>query len=69
MLVQGTADAAVPPAGVDALAKALCGRKVALDYRVYPGQDHRGVIAAALTDTHAFVDSVLTGKPIDTCVR
>jgi dienelactone hydrolase len=69
MLVQGTADAAVPPAGVDALAKALCGRKVALDYRVYPGQDHRGVIAAALTDTQAFVDSVLTGKPIDTCAR
>lgn len=67
MLVQGTADAAVPPAGVEELAKAMCDRNVALNYRVYPDQDHRGVIAAALGDMEAFVDSVLAGRSIDTC--
>jgi pimeloyl-ACP methyl ester carboxylesterase len=69
MLVQGTADAAVSPAGVDELAKAMCGKDVALDYRVYPGQDHRGVIAAALADVQEFVDAVRAGETIDTCPR
>jgi pimeloyl-ACP methyl ester carboxylesterase len=69
MLVQGTADAAVSPAGVDELAKAMCGKDVALDYRVYDGQDHRGVIAASLGDVQEFVDTVTAGEPIDTCPR
>ncbi len=69
MLVQGTADAAVSPAGVDELAKAMCGKDIALDYRVYPGQDHRGVIAASLGDMQNFVDTVTAGEPIDTCPR
>jgi dipeptidyl aminopeptidase/acylaminoacyl peptidase len=69
MLVQGTDDAAVSPAGVDQLAKAMCGKGVALDYRVYDGQDHRGVIAASLRDVQDFVDTVMAGEPIDNCPR
>jgi alpha-beta hydrolase superfamily lysophospholipase len=69
MLVQGTADAAVSPAGVDELAKAMCGKDVALDYRVYDGQDHRGVIAGSLGDVQHFVDTVMAGESIDTCPR
>lgn len=69
MLVQGTADAAVPPAGVDELAKAMCGKGVAVDYRVYTGQDHRGVIAASLGDMQHFVDTVMAGESIDSCPR
>jgi alpha-beta hydrolase superfamily lysophospholipase len=69
MLVQGTADAAVSPAGVDELAKAMCGKDGAVDYRVYAGQDHRGVIAASLGDMQDFVDTAMAGESIDTCPR
>lgn len=69
MLVQGTADVLVSPAGVDELAEAMCGKDVAVDYRVYPGQDHRGVITASLGDVRDFVDAVSAGKSIDTCRR
>lgn len=67
MLAQGDADAAVSPAGVDGLAKALCSKAVPLDYRAYPGADHRGVIAASLRDVQDFVDTVVAGESIDTC--
>ncbi|OBF25030.1 lipase family protein [Mycobacterium sp. ACS4331] len=67
MLVQGTADAAVSPAGVDDLAKALCDKDVTLDYRVYAGQDHRGVIGASLVDVQNFVDAVRSGQAPGNC--
>lgn len=67
LLVQGTADAAVSPAGVDQLAKALCANGAAVDYRVYPGQDHRGVIAPSVTDMQNFVDAVMNGDSPDSC--
>lgn len=67
MLVQGTDDVLVSPAGVDELAKALCDKGVAVDYRVYPGQDHRGVLAASPGDVRSFVDAVRAGEMIDTC--
>jgi pimeloyl-ACP methyl ester carboxylesterase len=67
MLAQGTDDAAVSPAAVDELAKAMCGKDIALDYRVYGGQDHRGAITASLGDMQNFVDSVMSGETIDTC--
>lgn len=69
MIAQGSADTAVTQPGVDALAKALCGKDVAVDYRVYAGLDHRGVINASLSDTQAFVDTVTAGKTGDTCPR
>ncbi|MDG4665940.1 alpha/beta fold hydrolase [Mycobacterium sp. 236(2023)] len=67
MIAQGTADTSVNPAGVDRLAAALCDNGVATDYRVYPGQDHRGVIAASLRDIQGFVDGVLGGQSPSTC--
>lgn len=69
MIAQGSADTAVTQPGVDALAKALCGKDVGVDYRVYAGQDHRGAINASLPDAQAFVDTVTAGKPSDTCPR
>ncbi|WP_193045507.1 alpha/beta hydrolase family protein [Mycolicibacterium baixiangningiae] len=69
MIAQGTADTAVAKPGVDALAEAMCGRAVAVDYRVYPGQDHRGVIGASLRDAQDFVSRVISGQPTDTCQR
>lgn len=67
MIAQGTDDAAVPQAGVDALTKALCGRHAAIDYRVYAAQDHRGVIGASLADAQEFVNTVMAGQSSDTC--
>ncbi|WP_395310241.1 lipase family protein [Mycobacterium sp. AMU20-3851] len=69
MLVQGNRDDAVAPAGVEELAKALCAKEVDLEYRLYDGQDHRGVIDASLGDMEEFVDSVQAGESVDTCAR
>ena len=69
MMVQGTEDAEVDPAGVDELVKTLCSRDVAVDYRVYNGLDHRGVIDPAVPDMRGFVDAVTSGEPVDTCRR
>ncbi|BBZ32071.1 alpha/beta hydrolase family protein [Mycolicibacterium confluentis] len=67
MIGQGTADTAVSPAGVDMLTRALCGRDVTVDYRVYPGQDHRGVIAAADEDMQDFVGAAMAGESPGNC--
>lgn len=67
MIAQGTADTAVTQPGVDALAKAMCGKSVAVDYRVYAGQDHRGTIPASLRDAQDFVDAVMAGKSANAC--
>lgn len=69
MIAQGSADTAVTQRGVDALAKSLCGKGIAVDYRVYAGQDHRGAITASLPDVQAFVHTVTAGKAGDTCPR
>lgn len=69
MIAQGSADTAVAQPGVDALAKAMCGKDVSVDYRLYAGQDHRGVIAASLPDTQNFVSAVMSGKSSNTCPR
>lgn len=69
MIAQGTADTAVTQPGVDALAKAMCDKDVAVDYRVYAGQDHRGVIGASLPDVQDFVNTLMAGKTVNTCPR
>ena len=69
MIVQGSADAAVPVAGIDKLTAALCDKGAAVEYRVYPGQDHRGVIAAADRDMQDFVEAARTGRAADNCPR
>lgn len=70
MIVQGTSDTLVTTPGTDALVKAMCGRDVAVDYRVYPGQDHRGTVPASLQDAQDFVGRAMSGESTtDTCQR
>lgn len=68
LIVQGGADTTVAPAMTDALVQTYCGKRVALDYRTYPGMDHRPVVAASFDDARAFVGDVLDGRPTaNTC--
>ncbi|GAA3708436.1 alpha/beta hydrolase family protein [Gordonia hankookensis] len=68
MIAQGTADTLVSETGTDQLVATLCGRGRPIDYHVYPGQDHRATVPASLSDTQAFVSSVLAGRPqANTC--
>lgn len=46
LLAQGGADPLIAPAIQDAYAKDRCGEGWNIDYRVYPGRDHVGVVAA-----------------------
>jgi pimeloyl-ACP methyl ester carboxylesterase len=62
MVAQGTADTVVAPAGTAAMVAAMCGRGIALDYRTYAGQDHRGSVPASLADAQAFVDAAMKGQ-------
>ncbi|WP_018179895.1 alpha/beta hydrolase family protein [Jongsikchunia kroppenstedtii] len=62
MVAQGTADTVVAPAGTTAMVAAMCGRGIALDYRTYAGQDHRGSVPASLADAQAFVGSAMAGR-------
>ncbi|MFF2082652.1 lipase family protein [Nocardia sp. NPDC058176] len=45
LLAQGSSDPLVEPTIQDAYAAARCGEDWELDYRVYPGRDHMGVVA------------------------
>lgn len=47
----------------------MCDKDVAVDYRVYAGQDHRGVIGASLPDIQDFVNTLMAGKTVNTCPR
>jgi fermentation-respiration switch protein FrsA (DUF1100 family) len=70
MIVQGTADTLVSTPGTDALVKAMCAKGVEVDYRVYPGSDHRATVPASLTDARDFADKVMSGEATaDTCPR
>ena len=62
LIAQGTADQLVAKPGTDALVQTLCGKGVNVQYRVYAGQDHRGTVAASLTDAQRFVSQVLSGR-------
>ena len=63
LLVQGDADTTVPKLLSDALNQQLCGIGQAVDYRVYPGADHTGVVAAAGPDILTWVDERFAGQP------
>jgi alpha-beta hydrolase superfamily lysophospholipase len=68
LIAQGALDQLVAKSATDALVTALCKKGASIDYRVYPGQDHRGSVAASLPDAQAFVDTVLAGgTPPSTC--
>ncbi|MQP33279.1 alpha/beta hydrolase [Rhodococcus erythropolis] len=67
MIAQGSEDMVVSKPEVDNVAAELC--KVApIDYRVYPGQDHRGAITASEADTAGFVAAVMADdEVVSTC--
>ncbi|WP_374230438.1 lipase family protein [Rhodococcus sp. ARC_M6] len=67
MIAQGGEDTVVSKLEVDGVADELC-KVVPVDYRVYPGQDHRGAITASEADTAAFVAAVMAGDEVaSTC--
>lgn len=67
-IAQGTADTLVSKPATDALVANLCSKGARIDYKVYPGQDHRGSVGASLADAEQFVDTVIAGgKPQTTC--
>lgn len=63
MIVQGVDDRPVPKAGTDALVKKMC-RDFPIDYRVYPGETHRGSLTASLSDVFDFVGRVMAGRRV-----
>ena len=67
LIAQGTTDVLVSRTGTDKLAKAFCDKEVAVDYQVYEGEDHRGVIAASVDDVQAFLDAAPNGDTVNTC--
>lgn len=70
MVVQGTSDVLVAQPGTDALVKSMCGKGIDVDYRIYPGQDHRGTVPASLRDAQDFVGRVMSGdSTTDSCDR
>jgi fermentation-respiration switch protein FrsA (DUF1100 family) len=82
LVVQGSADAFVPQASTDLFVKKVCGARDAvpaealpyfatddrLDYRVYPGASHAGVLDAAANDVAAWFADRVSGAPVtSTC--
>ncbi|MCF8572107.1 S9 family peptidase [Gordonia sp. HY002] len=68
MVVQGSADELVFRQITDTQTAALCGNGANIDYRVYDGADHRGVLEQSFDDVHAYVEGVRAGKEqADTC--
>lgn len=69
MIAQGTEDKTVVPRITDLLVKQLCAEvSVPLDYKVYPGQDHRGSVAASTDDARTFLSAAFAGKkPAGNC--
>jgi dienelactone hydrolase len=58
-IAQGSADTTVIPGFTDALDQELTAAGSKIDYKHYPGVDHGGIVAAALSDTLAWARSRL----------
>ncbi|MCB0862965.1 MAG: alpha/beta fold hydrolase [Solirubrobacterales bacterium] len=61
LLAQGSADGTVPQFLTNGLNTELTAAGDTVDYRVYPGVDHGGVVAAAQGDVMSFFESRLPG--------
>lgn len=57
LVVQGGADTTVPPVATDAMVARMRATEQPIDYRTYPGADHRGVLDASYSDALAWVDA------------
>jgi alpha-beta hydrolase superfamily lysophospholipase len=66
LIAQGTADTTVPETATNALVSALCAKGTPITYDTYAGADHRGSVAASLSDAQAFVAARLAGKSVPT---
>jgi pimeloyl-ACP methyl ester carboxylesterase len=62
MVAQGLADITVQSADTDSLVKRYCSKHFDVDYRTYPGVDHRGAVVASFRDVADFVGDVLSGR-------
>jgi pimeloyl-ACP methyl ester carboxylesterase len=68
LVVQGTADDGNPQFLTDAFVKKACAAGDTVDYRVYTGATHLGVVPAAANDVTAwFSDRVSGAAAISTC--
>lgn len=63
LLVHGDADTTLPRLLSDQLNKQLCGLGETVDYRVYPGADHSGVVPAAGPEILDWIDARFAGQP------
>lgn len=64
LVVQGEADQLVLRALSDAWVKKACGAGDVVDYRTYPGADHRSVITAARTDVLGWLAARTKGEAV-----
>jgi acetyl esterase/lipase len=68
LVAQGTTDMGAPQFLTDAFVKKARAAGQTIDYRLYPGADHGGVIAAAADDVSAwFADRLAGATPPSTC--
>jgi hypothetical protein len=68
LVVQGTADEGIPQFLTDALVKKACAASDTVDYRVYTGATHLGVVPAAANAVAAwFADRVVGVPATSTC--
>jgi alpha-beta hydrolase superfamily lysophospholipase len=68
LVVQGTADQAVPQVVTDAFVKKACAAGDTVDYLLVPGADHGGELPAAASDIAAwFADRVSGATTTSTC--
>ncbi len=63
LVFQGDKDQLVVKPTTDAYVQRACALGDSLDYRVYPGQDHGGVVAASLADVVTWTSDREAGKP------
>ena len=62
-IYHGGADDLVPPASSAALLARYCAHGVVASRKVYPGETHVTVVAAALRDIVAYAKARLAGEP------
>ena len=70
IIVQGTADTTVSPAGTDLLNGELCANHVTLTYRPVTGATHNGLLGDAVAIVSPWIDARFAGTPAEsTCAN
>lgn len=68
LLVQGTADLAIPAELTYVLARQLCAQDDVVDIRVYPGEGHDSTVVASSVEVRTWVNERFSGlAPRDIC--